>query len=892
MKTNQMAFARRSIAAATHAALMSLALAGVAHAADEADPAVTALTTPASSVEVGVQHVSEDSYKFGEYNGDRTKGYLLNGGFDLRGGGTWDSGDATRWRLFGRNLGLDNRSLGGEYGEQGKYRLTFGFDELYRARSDSYNSPYMGIGSNHLTLSSNWPIATYVPGPTNGVAQASSYGNAKNLSAAELGDFHTVDLHTERRKTSLGLIANASSRWDLRLSTDIEEKDGLKPTGALIDLTTPTSGDRSVILPEPIHFRTVQLNASAAYTEEKYYFRAAYYGSKFSNAVKSLSFMDPYQQPGAYGAGAGVLSSGVLGTAPDNEFHQFNLSGGYDFTRSTRLAVTAVYGVGKQDQTYLSADPSNSATYALPQASLGGEVDVHTYTAKLTSHPLPRLNIAVNAKLDERINKTAVNTYNMPDAEGDLGSLDTRSNTPFSKKVRQFDFDADYRLARGQWLKFGYSNQDIDRWCNGTWFACSDAGQTKENSTKLEYRTSMTESLSGRLGWTHSRRTADGYNPDANILASLPQSAALSTLVGQVEGMGTTMWGPMSGAVVAGSGSSAAAATAAANLAYPTGVAARNFGGLSSAVNIGGTYYVYLLDSAIGKSTTTGGVAPWIPTGMERYNLADRTRNKIRSSINYAVTDSFTVQAAVDYNKDTFTNTSFGLQHTSSAGYDVDANYIVSEDVSTDLFVTREDGKQYSTGVATSSNSVSTNALAQGANTVWMLGNTAAACSYSTVFQKNLNAKVDPCLDWSADIHDTATTAGASFQVRNLARHRLNVGGNLLFTRARTTQGFTGGAYATPIGTGLSSNNAAVYYPAAPTPDVTTDTWSLGVNGQYELSKTSWLRVNYLFEHMKVQDYGYNGYALGSMVTVLPTFETAPTFGISVVGVTYLYKFY
>jgi len=896
MTTTTQCFALRPLCAAVQGALLGLALMGGAHAAD-VDPAVAALTTPTSSVEVGLQNTNQGNYKFGEYNGLRDKGVDSIFNLDLRGGGAYDSNDATRWRLYGKDLGLDNRSAGMEYGEQGRYRVTFGYDELFRARSDSYQTPYGGIGTGNLTLSNNWPIPVYVPGPTNGVAQAKSYANAKNLSAAELGDFRVVDLYTDRKKGSLGVSFESGTHWEFKLSAISEEKDGLKPTGGILTMSGLASGDKTAILPEPIHFKTYQYEANASYTGEQTFFKAGVYTSFFRNAVNGLTFADAYEQPGAGGQPSTVLGAGRLGTAPDNNFTQVNASGGYNYSSTTKLVMSAALGQSKQDQAFLPADISNSSQYTLPRNSLGGEVDITTVTAKLTMKPIDKLNVALNLKYDDHHNKTPVSTYNMPDMEGDVGSLDTRSNTPFSKRTHQVTLDGDYLLGRGKWLKAGFDRQSINRWCDGTWYACSDTGKTAENTYKLEFRTSMTDSLNGRIGYAYSRRTADAYNPDANILASLPQSGALSTLVGQVASLGTTLWGPMSGAVVAGTGSSAAAATAAAKAAYPASSAAYQFGGLSSAVNVGGTYYVYLLDSAIGKSTVTGGVAPWIPGGMERYNLADRNRNKIRSSLNWNASDAISVQAAIDYNKDEYTNTTDGLQHGSTAGYNLDASYAASEDFTTDVFLTYEDQKQYSTGYPTSSNSVSTAASAQVAGTVYVMGSPSTACSYNTILAKNLNAKVDPCLNWSADIHDTAQTVGAAFKYRNLMKKKLDLAGNVIYSYAKTTQSFGGGAYTTPIGinpatnSAWTSNTAAVYYYGTPTPDVVTETWTLNVSGQYALDKRSWLKLSYLFEHMKVSDYAYNGVAVGSMQTVLPTMETAPAFSVNVVGVSYLRQF-
>ena len=115
-------------------ALALLALHGAARAAD-AEPALADLTTPTSTVEVGVADVSAASSKAGEYNGvRRARGSSRIGNFDLRGGGAYDSDDATRWRLKGTDLGLETRNLTAETGEQGRFRLDL---RLRRAAAQS-----------------------------------------------------------------------------------------------------------------------------------------------------------------------------------------------------------------------------------------------------------------------------------------------------------------------------------------------------------------------------------------------------------------------------------------------------------------------------------------------------------------------------------------------------------------------------------------------------------------------------------------------------------------------------------------------------------------------------------------------------------------------------------
>ena len=82
-----------------------------AHAAD-GDDAVRALTLPTNTVEAGVGYVTENSFKFGQYNGLFDKGPYGIFNFDWRGGPdtTPTTDSAVRWHLLGTNLVLDTRT--------------------------------------------------------------------------------------------------------------------------------------------------------------------------------------------------------------------------------------------------------------------------------------------------------------------------------------------------------------------------------------------------------------------------------------------------------------------------------------------------------------------------------------------------------------------------------------------------------------------------------------------------------------------------------------------------------------------------------------------------------------------------------------------------------------
>ena len=183
MKTRQNNFALRLSVVAVQSAMFAMAM-GAAASAQAEEPTVAELTTATSTVDVGVINVSDRSAKFGEYNGLNKSGAKLDLGVDVRGQNA-DENDPTRWRITGKNLGIeDNREFGFEYGRQGTFRYNFGYEELRHNISDTYQTPYTGVGTNTLKMPSSWIMPTQRNvNPNATVAPTPGY-NANALSPA------------------------------------------------------------------------------------------------------------------------------------------------------------------------------------------------------------------------------------------------------------------------------------------------------------------------------------------------------------------------------------------------------------------------------------------------------------------------------------------------------------------------------------------------------------------------------------------------------------------------------------------------------------------------------------------------------------------------------------
>jgi MtrB/PioB family decaheme-associated outer membrane protein len=889
MKTKNGSFAVRASVVAVQSALVALAAMSPAQAA-EGDDAARRLTQPTNVIEVGAGYVSDDSAKFGEYNGLSNKGIYGIFNFDLRGGGNYENGDPTRWRATGTDLGLETRDIHLEYGQQGKFRIDVNYDELRRERSDTFQTPYRGAGSNLLTLPSNWlkPFVPQVSGsainfrslsPTTGLAPSNVGGvvtpptpaqqaTVNNIIATDVPDFQNVDLSTKRKALDAGFSYNIGPRWEFKASAKHETKDGLKPMGAV----TSQVSEYATIIPDLIDQTTDQYNASLTYTGDSAFFQVAYYGSVFHNDVSSMTWQDANDP----------TKTATLSSAPSNSFHQILLTGGYNFSPTTRLVLNGSYGRNTQDDQFVTAGQNAQFPLGLPVSSLDGKVVTTAFNAKLTAKPVKDLNVAAAYKYDNRDNQTPVNTYFFQDANearaaaaspfnaalglpaNTLGSnINIYANRPYSKKINQFNADADYAVAKGQRIQGGYEYQEIERKCDGSWINCADAPKTRENTLRAEWRANVVENLSGRLAYAYSERRV---NYDENAFLALvpmanvvPAGGATVSAYQYLQQTGLTGFGPVAG--------------------FPSAPLTGNAAIFSPNNNI-------LPQALYGSRNNINE-----EVGMRRFNMADRNRNKVRGSVNWDASDRLSLQGGLDYNKDDYNNSVYGLKNAETWALNLEGTYVINADFTAQAFYTYEDIQSQSAGISYAANS-NTAFVGQAGNTI-----VSGGC-FATVLAKNSNAKIDPCSNWSTDMRDKVDTFGAGFKYRNLMGGRLEMVGDVIYTHARTDIAVAGGSYvnnpfalAAPAPALAPGVPAVFFIPAANTPTATTKTIELRLGGQYELDKASALRMLYWYQHLKSNDYVYDGMQFGTLTNVIPTNEQPFNYNVHVVGVTYIYRF-
>ena len=451
--------------------------------AEAEDPAVDTSKWPCKFCEfeegftftpnLGVGYVSDSSAKFGEYNGlDKDGAYIVA------------DGDARYRNLDGRwldasaiDLGLDSRYLGVEGGKQGLYEAHFSYKQLPHNISDTAMSPFLGLGSNTLTLSSGW-----VPGSTTGTM------SILNTS------LQSVDLETERKSFDIGGSFMPVTHWKFAANVRHEEKDGTRGLGG-----TFMFSDSQLAM--PVNYTTDQIDLSAAYAAGRLQARMAYYGSIFKNDDDALTWANPYI-PLAPGGNVGQMS-----LAPGNQFHQLVLSAGYRLAASTQVTADVAYGQMTQDEKFLPYTiNANVPAQPLPRGSLDGKVETLSGNLKITTQLADEFRVNATLSYNDRDNKTPRAEYDWITTDSFAAADTPRTNTPYSFKRSVAGIDGALALTNAFRLYAGCSYDEYKR-------DFQEVERTNEGTCWGKANLRATDLASISFTYTYSQRTGSTYHP-------------------------------------------------------------------------------------------------------------------------------------------------------------------------------------------------------------------------------------------------------------------------------------------------------------------------------------------------------------------------------------------
>jgi len=423
-----------------------------------------------SSLEAGAEYVSEDSFKFGEYNGLYKQGAYAIVDFESR---YRNYKNANYWNVDATNLGLETRTLSVNGGKQGLYELSFRYNELPHYISDTASTPFNGSGGGNLTLPAGWVYG----------------GTTADMTALD-SNLKQVDLKTKRTQLDFGASYIPRPHWKTSVDYRHEIREGQQSIAGSFYFN-------SAVMVQPVDYTSDTLDVSAAYTSRSWQATLAYHGSIFNNNDDSLTWQNPYL-PIVAGATEGQLS-----LPPDNQFHQVRGAVALKIAESSKLVADVALGRMTQNEDFLAPTVNTMLTVpALPVNSLDGRVDTINANVRWDTQFTESLSAFAVYRYGDRDNKTPQHTYDWVTTDSNVASPLT--NIPYSYTQNTLNLSGEYRMAPGAKTMLGYDYQQYER-------TFQEVEKSKEQTLWASLLTHAPENVNVLFRLARAVRNIDGY---------------------------------------------------------------------------------------------------------------------------------------------------------------------------------------------------------------------------------------------------------------------------------------------------------------------------------------------------------------------------------------------
>ena len=421
-------------------------------------------------IELGAGYVSNDSFKFGEYNGLHEEGLSLALDVDAQ----YRDGEAGYLDLEATDLGLDNGRLELEGGIQGQYRIDLLLDQIQRNELDTARTPYRG--STSQTLPPGW-----VAGSTTAA-----------MTTLE-SDLQARDFSTRRRILRLDGRFIQDRHWSYDTRFERQRKEGEIPFGAAIGSTFATA--QAAILAKPVDFVTDRFELAANYRDKNLVGSLSYVVSIFDNDNRSL------QWENAFDPGANSLT-GQMALEPDSEMQQISATGQYRGFDNLALNGALSFAQLTQNERFLPY--SFDSTSPLPRSSLDGKVDIARINASALWTPDPRSQAKLYLEYFEHVDDTDRTTYSYVIADSPVDGT-PRANFPYDFRTRKLGIEAGYRTDGDARISGGLENAWYDR-------TYQEVDQSIETRAWAKYARRDPAGINYSLGLEGASREADSYD--------------------------------------------------------------------------------------------------------------------------------------------------------------------------------------------------------------------------------------------------------------------------------------------------------------------------------------------------------------------------------------------
>lgn len=432
-------------------------------------PAATSSMQISGSLTSGVDQVTNksNSSKLTEYRDLSDRFYLPH----LRVSAT-RPGMGDFLNFAAANVGRTDQTIFGEVGRLGQWVLRGQWVETPHNMSNKAVTPFIQRSPGVFDVPATVPItfkklgtsAADTPGVLASDALIAAY-QAKFLAPTALGT------QTNAGRFSLAWTGSDLVRLDIGFNRRLNS--GLKPAFGPIGDRPPRT--LNIQFTEPVDYRTNEVTMSAEHKGSAYQLRAEYLFSDFANGIDTLRWQNVYATA-APGADADtwdrmVGTYGARPLAPDNRYHNAQLSGGLDLPAAGRLTGSVAVGRMEQDQTLLPYSTLNNpiVNTTLPRATAQGSIQTTSLSADYVATPAARTTLRAFFRRYDLTNDTPSSrwqyaTSDTANLNGTVTYVNKRVSVPYAWMRQNVGGDFTWRLAKGRGaVTAGYEREEIAR---------------------------------------------------------------------------------------------------------------------------------------------------------------------------------------------------------------------------------------------------------------------------------------------------------------------------------------------------------------------------------------------------------------------------------------------
>ena len=473
--------------------------------------------------------------KFNEY-GDRRNGFVVRK-FAMESDDIL--GSHKYLNLQSQSTLYKNQSYLVTFGEYGKFKIQFRYDEIPHIYSNTTRSLYTQTSPGVFTL----PLALKTNLQTQSLAANKPAVNLPYYMVSQVTcgiaippallpppcsePFITPSIL--RKAGTLTVSYNLTPNWIIYGSFWRENEVGSRPIGEILNSSPSASATAGAgaELPEPIDYYNNTIKVGTEYGKKDWGLQVGYTGSFFENNVPEMVFDNPFR---ATAEDPGNPLKGRVDIYPNNHAQYLNFAGAVDMTKYLRLMASINPGWLRQNDAFVpytingaintcgDGTQACSSLATLPAPSLNG--NKQTLAMNYTLVTLPWKKIQLKAAFRDYDYNNNTRQHEFTPAQGDVGVPDVTSpteNKPFAYNKKNLDLTANWFFGKRNSLKAGYEGEFLDR-------SHRDAAHSTENSFISALDVSPHKDLFFRLAYRLSDRSPEVYQDEAS---SDPSTGAL-----------------------------------------------------------------------------------------------------------------------------------------------------------------------------------------------------------------------------------------------------------------------------------------------------------------------------------------------------------------------------